>query len=179
MSLLGNIAKIGLAPVTGGASLLAGEDTLARIPVVGALTGSKTKAQKRLVEEQKRMAADMRKRSAMNERARLNAMQQKLGALAPLNQAMAQMYGPDAADSPEQFAQMGANPFGPYKGVWGQGTDEERRNQVLVFSNDGKQLLMTIGEANVAGNDQTHLSRPQDLAFMPDGAAPAHARRQA
>src|SRR5690606_21922169 len=121
----------GLAPVTGGGSLLAGEDTLARIPVVGALTGSKTKAQKRLVEEQKRMATDMRKRSAMNERARLNAMQQKLGAVAPLNQAMAQMYGPDAAFSPEQFAQMGANPFGPYKGVWGQGTDEERRNQVL------------------------------------------------
>ena len=162
MSLLGNIAKIGLAPVTGGASLLAGEDTLARIPVVGALTGSKTKAQKRLVEEPKRMAADMRKRSAMNERARLNAMQQKLGALAPLNQAMAQMYGPDAAFSPEQFAQMGANPFGPYKGVWGQGTDEERRNQVLdKQAEERRQAALRAMPAPGPGPAPLERRRPQ------------------
>jgi DNA-binding beta-propeller fold protein YncE len=59
------------------------------------------------------------------------------------------------------------SPYDPERRVW---VVNERRNQVLVFSNDGKQLLMTIGEANVAGNDQTHLSRPQDLAFMPDGS---------
>lgn len=162
MSLLGKIAKIGLAPVTGGGSLFAGEDTLARIPVVGALTGSKTKAQKRLVEEQKRMAADMRKRSAMNERARLNAMQQRLGAVAPLNQAMAQMYGPDAAFSPEQFAQMGANPFGPYKGVWGQGTDEERRNQVLdKQAEERRQAALRAMPAPGPGPAPLERRRPQ------------------
>lgn len=162
MSLLGNIAKIGLAPVTGGASLLAGEDTLARVPVVGALTGSKTKAQKRLVEEQERMAADMRKRSAMNERARLNAMQQRLGAVAPLNQAMAQMYGPDAAFSPEQFAQMGASPFGPYKGVWGQGTDEERRNQVLdKQAEERRQAALRAMPAPGPGPAPLERRRPQ------------------
>jgi len=59
------------------------------------------------------------------------------------------------------------SPYDPERRVW---VVNERRNQVLVFSNDGKQLLMTIGEANVAGSDQTHLSRPQDLGFLPDGS---------
>ena len=28
---------------------------------------------------------------------------------------------------------------------------------------------MTLGEKNVAGNDETHYDQPQDVAFLPDG----------
>ena len=38
-----------------------------------------------------------------------------------------------------------------------------------MFSNDGSELLMTLGEKNVAGDDETHLGGPQDVAFLPDG----------
>ncbi len=55
--------------------------------------------------------------------------------------------------------------------------DEEKRVRVIdetghiiyVFSNDGEELLMTLGEKNVEGNDETHYSQPQDVAFLPDG----------
>jgi streptogramin lyase len=45
----------------------------------------------------------------------------------------------------------------------------ETFNQIYVFSNDMKQLLKTFGEKNVAGADQTHFAKPQDVAFLPDG----------
>ena len=38
-----------------------------------------------------------------------------------------------------------------------------------MFSNDGSELLMTLGEKNVPGDDETHLGGPQDVAFLPDG----------
>lgn len=44
------------------------------------------------------------------------------------------------------------------------------RHQVYKFSNDGKQLLLTIGEAGVAGDDATHFGSPQDIGFLPDGS---------
>ncbi len=40
---------------------------------------------------------------------------------------------------------------------------------IYVFSNDGKRLLMTLGEKNVPGHDGTHFAKPQDVAFLPDG----------
>ncbi len=36
--------------------------------------------------------------------------------------------------------------------------------------NDGKQLVKTLGEAGVAGDDATHFGMPQDVAFLPDGS---------
>lgn len=46
---------------------------------------------------------------------------------------------------------------------------DESAQQIHVFSNDGKQLLMTLGEKNVPGTDRTHFNKPQDVAFMADG----------
>ena len=46
----------------------------------------------------------------------------------------------------------------------------ETGHQIHVFSNDGKELLMTLGEKDVAGNDETHFARPQDVAFLVDGS---------
>ena len=58
------------------------------------------------------------------------------------------------------------SPYDPERRVW---VINESRHQIFVFSNDGRELLMTLGEKNVAGNDRTHFGRPQDVAFLPDG----------
>jgi streptogramin lyase len=59
------------------------------------------------------------------------------------------------------------SPFDPQRRIWVVG---ETKSQIYVFSNDGKQLLMTLGEANVIANDETHFGRPQDVAFLSDGS---------
>ena len=58
------------------------------------------------------------------------------------------------------------SPYDPEKRVW---VIDETGHIIYVFSNDGERLLMTLGEKNVPGNDETHYHMPQDLAFLPDG----------
>ena len=41
--------------------------------------------------------------------------------------------------------------------------------QILKFNSDG-ELLMTLGEANVLGNDSSHFALPTDVAVAPDGS---------
>ena len=43
-------------------------------------------------------------------------------------------------------------------------------HQILKFSNDGKKLVMRLGEKGVPGTDHTHFNAPAGLAFMPDGS---------
>ena len=58
------------------------------------------------------------------------------------------------------------SPYDPENRLW---LIEESGHIIYVFSNDGEQLLMTLGEKNVPGNDETHYDQPQDVAFLPDG----------
>ena len=58
------------------------------------------------------------------------------------------------------------SPYDQERRVW---VIHETFHQKYVFSNDGTELLGTLGEKNVPGNDQTHFARPQDVAFLPDG----------
>ena len=58
------------------------------------------------------------------------------------------------------------SPYDREQRVW---VVNETFHTIYVFSNDGKQLLMTLGEKNVPGNDATHFGRPQDVAFLPEG----------
>jgi WD40 repeat protein len=58
------------------------------------------------------------------------------------------------------------SPYDPENRVW---VVDETGHIIYVFSNDGEELLMTLGEKNVEGNDETHYSQPQDVAFLPDG----------
>lgn len=127
---LKKIASVSLAPVTGGLSLGAGgEDMVARIPLVGGFLGAETDAQKALVKKQEELAKEAAKRAQMNANARMNALGQSMLAFNPQNQMMAQMFGPQAAFSPQQFAQMAQDPR--VAGVpWGSGTDEQRQAQV-------------------------------------------------
>lgn len=58
------------------------------------------------------------------------------------------------------------SPYDPENRVW---VIDETGHIIYIFSNDGEQLLMTLGEKNVPGNDETHYHLPQDVAFLPDG----------
>jgi len=58
------------------------------------------------------------------------------------------------------------SPYDPERRLW---VINETTDQILVFSNDGKRLLKTLGERNVSASDSTHLGKPQDVAFLPDG----------
>ncbi len=59
------------------------------------------------------------------------------------------------------------NPYDPEKRVW---VVNDLRHQIHVFSNDGKELLFSLGTWKEAGNDKTHFSRPQDITFTQDGS---------
>ena len=58
------------------------------------------------------------------------------------------------------------SPYDEEKRVW---VIDETGHIIYVFSNDGEHLLMTLGEKNITGNDETHYHFPQDVAFLPDG----------
>ena len=69
----------------------------------------------------------------------------------------------------EDVLDVYTRPYDPQRRVWVVG---ETKHVVYVFSNDGKQLLQTLGVEGVTAEDQTHFGRPQDLAFLPDGIWP-------
>ncbi len=58
------------------------------------------------------------------------------------------------------------SPYDPERRVW---VIDESGHQIFVFSNDGSELLMTLGEKDVGANDESHFGSPQDVAFLPDG----------
>ena len=58
------------------------------------------------------------------------------------------------------------SPYDPERHVW---VVDDSGQQIYKFSHDGRQLVMTLGEAGVAGNDERHFGRPTDIAWLPDG----------
>ena len=58
------------------------------------------------------------------------------------------------------------SPYDPEKRVW---VDDDGRCAIFIFSNDGKQLLQTIGTPNECGSDDKHFNRQTDIAWLPDG----------
>jgi peptidylamidoglycolate lyase len=58
------------------------------------------------------------------------------------------------------------SPYDPQHSVW---VIDDTRHQILKFTNDGKELLLTLGEPGVPGNDENHFARPTDIAWLPDG----------
>ena len=58
------------------------------------------------------------------------------------------------------------SPYDPEKNIW---VVDDYRHSVFKFSNDGQQLLQTIGEPNVPGDDDSHFYRPTFMAWLPDG----------
>jgi hypothetical protein len=58
------------------------------------------------------------------------------------------------------------SPYDPERKVW---VIEETGHVIYIFSQDGKELLKTLGEKNVSASDRTHFGKPQDVVFLPDG----------
>ena len=58
------------------------------------------------------------------------------------------------------------SPYDPEHNVW---VVDDIHHQIFKFSNDGKKLLMTLGERDEAGSDDKHFKRPTDIAWLPDG----------
>ena len=59
------------------------------------------------------------------------------------------------------------SPYDPAKHVW---VVDDHTHAIYKFTNDGKQLVQTIGTPNVSGADGTHFNRPTFMAWMPDGS---------
>ena len=58
------------------------------------------------------------------------------------------------------------NPFDPDRKVW---VVDETNHQVHAFSNDGSELVMSLG-AGGPGSDETRFDTPRDVAFLEDGS---------
>ena len=73
----------------------------------------------------------------------------------------------------EIFAQEGGrgphqikmSPYDPEKHVW---VVDDNLHQIFKFTYDG-ELVLTLGEAGVEGDDEMHFGRPSDLSWLPDG----------
>jgi len=57
------------------------------------------------------------------------------------------------------------NPHDPENHVW---LIDDGAHQVHKLTHDG-EILMTLGEFRVPGNDESHFNRPTDIAFLPNG----------
>ena len=58
------------------------------------------------------------------------------------------------------------SPYDPEKHVW---VIDDMVQQVFEFTNDGKKLVLTLGERLKSGDDDSHFGRPTDIAWLPDG----------
>jgi len=58
------------------------------------------------------------------------------------------------------------SPYDAQKRVW---VVDDHTHAIYIFTNDGKQLLQTIGTPDVPGADGTHFNRPTFIAWLPDG----------
>jgi peptidylamidoglycolate lyase len=58
------------------------------------------------------------------------------------------------------------SPYDPEKHVW---LVDDGAHQIFKITNDGKKIVMTLGEFKVEGNDEKHFARPTDIAWLPDG----------
>ena len=63
------------------------------------------------------------------------------------------------------------SPYDPEQHVWvvdGRSRSGEAAHQIWKFNHDG-EVVMTLGEHKVEGNDESHFGGPTDLAFLPNG----------
>lgn len=57
------------------------------------------------------------------------------------------------------------NPYDPDKHVW---VVDDRQHVVYKFTNDGSELVQTLGVPGEPGDDEGHFNRPTFLAWLPD-----------
>jgi hypothetical protein len=59
------------------------------------------------------------------------------------------------------------SPYDPEKHVW---VVDDHKHVIHKFTNDGKELVQSIGTYGELGDDETHFNRPSFMAWMPDGS---------
>ena len=59
------------------------------------------------------------------------------------------------------------SPYDPEKHVW---VVDDHMHAIYKFTNDGKQLVQTVGTPTVPGADGTHFNRPTFMAWAGDGS---------
>lgn len=124
MSFLGTLGKIGLAPITGGASLLS-EQKLHGLPLIGGFFDDPAAEAKQKALGQ--LAAAYQAQRPEMAQSQTNALNQTLGAYAPANNMMGQMYGPSAM---QDLTALGQNPMTPGMMDPGVGPVHEAQQQV-------------------------------------------------
>lgn len=60
---------------------------------------------------------------------------------------------------------LAINPYDPERHLWVIDTG----HQVFKFSNDGKKMVMHLGEKGVSGWSENRFNMPSSIAFLPDG----------
>ena len=63
--------------------------------------------------------------------------------------------------------QIAISPYDPQKHVW---VVEDHKHAIFKITNDGKQIVQTIGTYGVLGDDETHFNRPTFMDWFPDGS---------
>ncbi|MDH3419978.1 MAG: 6-bladed beta-propeller [Gammaproteobacteria bacterium] len=61
---------------------------------------------------------------------------------------------------------VAVNPYDPEKHVW---VIDDHKHIVHKFTNDGKELVQSIGTYGEPGDDENHFNRPTMMDFLPDG----------
>jgi len=59
------------------------------------------------------------------------------------------------------------SPYDPQRHVW---IVDDYRHAIFKFTNDGRELVQTIGTYNEHGSDASHFFRPTFIAWLPDGS---------
>lgn len=127
-----NVGGLGLAPLTGGLSLLGtSEDFRSGLPVIGGLTGAKSNEQKALEQTQQRLAGEQKARMEQQRQIGMQNLANRLTAFAPMNNHLASR-GLQAF-TPQQMQQMAADPSGgpkadPAVQRWMSMSDQERQH---------------------------------------------------
>lgn len=125
-----------------GGSELLGEDTMSKIPGLNAIGGYESDSQKALIKKQEELAKDAELQKKRNQQMRMQALGQSMLAFNPQNQMMAQMYGPQAAFSPQQMAQMSADPGAMSQADYDRAYQESlRTGKVMGVSADDKKRM--------------------------------------
>lgn len=129
---------VGLATL-GGSELL-GENTMSKVPVLNAIGGYQGDSEKALLKKQEELAKDAELQKKRNAQARMQALGQSMLAFNPQNQMMAQMFGPEAAFSPQQMAQMSADP-----GARSRSDFEAAQRQAMGGTADNPNMMGRTG----------------------------------
>lgn len=158
---LGTVAT--LNPIGLVARTATDENFRSNIPILGDLTGAQSNEEKALLEKQKQLAEEAVQRRKQMQQARMNAMGQSILAFNPRNQMMAKMFGPEAAFTPQQFAQMAQNPI-PNETPWGTGTDQQRVEQVQRRDAERQRQAMIQGSMSPVGPGPAPLQQRTPMA---------------